>query len=100
MLVNIIAFIIGCIVSALIIGLRKREKPEDSKGTLYILCSDDGEKPEDSKGTLYILCSDDGEVYAMGEFYSDPANLNDGEMILMECRKLMERRDSRKDQTL
>ena len=82
MLVNIIAFIIGCIVSALIIGLRKREKPEDSKGTLY------------------ILCSDDGEVYAMGEFYSDPANLNDGEMILMECRKLMERRDSRKDQTL
>ena len=82
MLVNIIAFIIGCIVSALIIGLRKREKPEDSKGTLY------------------ILCSDDDEVYAMGEFYSDPANLNDGEMILMECRKLMERRDSRKDQTL
>jgi hypothetical protein len=82
MLVNIIAFIIGCIVSALIIGLRKREKPEDSKGTLY------------------ILCSDDGEVYAMGEFYSDPANLNDGEMIIMECRKLMERQDSRKDQTL
>ena len=82
MLVNIIAFIIGCIVSALIIGLRKREKPEDSKGTLY------------------ILCTDDGEVYAMGEFHSDPANLNDGEMILMGCRKLMERRDSRKDQTL
>ena len=82
MLVNIIVFIIGCIVSALIIGLRKREKPEDSKGTLY------------------ILCSDDGEVYAMGEFYSDPANLNDGEMIIMECRKLMERQDSRKDQTL
>lgn len=82
MLVNIIAFIIGCIVSALIIGLRKREKPEDSKGTLY------------------ILCSDDGEVYAMGEFCSDPANLNDGEMIIMECRKLMERQDSRKDQTL
>jgi len=82
MLVNIIAFIIGCIVSALIIGLRKREKPENSKGTLY------------------ILCSDDGEVYAMGEFYSDPANLNDGEMIIMECRKLMERQDSRKDQTL
>lgn len=82
MLVNIMAFIIGCVVSALVIGLRKREKPEDSKGTLY------------------ILCSDDGEVYAMGEFYSDPANLNDGEMIIMECRKLMERQDSRKDQTL
>lgn len=82
MLVNIMAFIIGCVVSALVICLMKREKPEDSKGTLY------------------ILCSDDGEVYAMGEFYSDPANLNDGEMILMECRKLMERRDSRKDQTL
>lgn len=82
MLVNIMAFIIGCVVSALVICLMKREKPEDSKGTLY------------------ILCSDDGEVYAMGEFYSDPANLNDGEMILMECRKLMERRDSRKEQTL
>lgn len=82
MLVNIMAFIIGCIVSALVICLRKREKPEDSKGTLY------------------ILCSDDGEVYAMGEFYSDPANLNDGEMILMECRKFMEKQDSRKEQTL
>lgn len=82
MLVDIIAFIIGCVVSALVIGLRKREKPEDSKGTLY------------------ILCSDDGEVYAMGEFYSDPANLNDGEMILMECRKLTEKQDSRKDQAL
>lgn len=82
MLVDIAAFIIGCVVSALVFFLMKREKPEDSKGTLY------------------ILCSDDGEVYAMGEFYSDPANLNDGEMIIMECRKLMERQDSRKDQTL
>lgn len=82
MLAYIAAFIIGCIVSALIIGLRKRKEPVDSKGTLY------------------ILCSDDGEVYAMGEFYSDPANLNDGEMILMECRKFMEKQDSRKEQTL
>lgn len=82
MLAYIAAFIIGCIVSALVICLRKREKPEDSKGTLY------------------ILCSDDGEVYAMGEFYSDPANLNDGEMILMECRKIAENPDSRKDQVL
>lgn len=82
MLVNIVAFVIGCIVSALVIFLSKRKKSVDSKGTLY------------------ILCSDDGEVYAMGEFYSDPANLNDGEMILMECRKLMEKQDSRKDQVL
>ena len=82
MLVNIMAFVIGCIVSALIFFLSKRKNSEDSKGTLY------------------ILCSDDGEVYAMGEFYSDPANLSDGEMIVMECKKIAEKPYSRKDQTL